>query len=575
RQHFPKGYSDTLPKLLKGPLSGLPRVYHIAIELIAHSDGRVDPDNLTAFVQAYQKASPLNLGELWAIPIMLRMALIENLRRLAAQMALNRINNNLADTWADRMIDIAEKDPKSLIVATADMARSNPPMTSSFVAEITRRLLGKGPALTLPLTWIEQRLAENGLTTNGLILEETQKKAAAQVSMSNNISSLRMLNSMDWRAFVENTSLVEKILRRDEVYSRMDFQTRDVYRHKIEAFAKLSNRSEKEVASRVFALTKKRGEDPSLNARLRHVGYYLIDKGLRETEQTLGIRYPWFASLKRSLYGSPLLIYVGSILIISICLSFLLVLRVRAEGLSMGWMIVMAVVALIIMSQLAIAVVNWLSTILVKPDFLPRMNYETAIPPESKTLVVVPTMIGSQAEIEALLETMEVRYLANRQDHLHYALLTDFRDASTEKREGEDTMLAFAQQRVDELNEKYRHEAYDIFFLFHRPRRWNEVDQTWMGHERKRGKLADLMDLLRGSGKEKFQTIVGDISVLQEAKYILTLDTDTQLPRDAAWKIIATMAHPLNQAWFDQKKNRIVEGYGILQPRLATSISPD
>ena len=229
KKHFPKSYSETLPRLAKGPLAGLPRVYDIALEIIAHSDGRVDPENLNSFVNAYQEATNLKLGELWAIPIMLRIALIENLRRLAATIARDRINKNLADYWADKMTETAEKDPKSLIVVTADMARSNPPIVSSFVAELTRRLLGKGPALSLPLSWVEQRLAENGLTTNMLVHQENQKQAADQVSMSNSISSLRFINTSDWREFVEKTSGVEEILRTDigNIYGQMDFTTRD------------------------------------------------------------------------------------------------------------------------------------------------------------------------------------------------------------------------------------------------------------------------------------------------------------------------------------------------------------
>src|SRR5688500_3833686 len=256
KKHFPKSYSETLPRIAKGPLAGLPRVYSIAVEIIAHSDGRVDTENLLSFVTAYQEVANLKLGELWAIPIMLRLALIENLRRLAATIARDRINKNLADYWADRMTVIAEKDPKSLIVVTADMARSDPPMVSSFVAELTRRLLGKGPALTLPLTWIEQRLSENGLTTTTLVHQENQKQAADQVSMSNSIGSLRFINNTDWREFVERTSAVEFLLRDDITYARMDFYTRDHYRHRVESIAKRSKKSELDITRIAVKLAK-------------------------------------------------------------------------------------------------------------------------------------------------------------------------------------------------------------------------------------------------------------------------------------------------------------------------------
>ena len=213
RRHLPKGYSRELPRLSNCPSAGLPRVYDIALEVIAHGDGRVDPENLSRFVVAYQAVTPLKLGELWAIPIMLRLALIENLRRVAARIAADRLDRNRADYWADQMSEVAAKDPKSLILTIADMARSNPPMARSFVAELARRLHGHGPALALPLTWIEQRLSESGLTIEELVRSETQQQAADQVSMSNSIGSLSFLGAMDWREFVETMSMVEQTLR--------------------------------------------------------------------------------------------------------------------------------------------------------------------------------------------------------------------------------------------------------------------------------------------------------------------------------------------------------------------------
>ena len=258
KRHLPKGYSRELPRLVNGPSAGLPRVYDIALETISHGDGRVDSESLSSFVAAYQTVSALNLGELWAIPIMLRLALIENLRRVAARLGAGRIYRNQADHWASRMTEIAEKDPKSLILVTADMARSNPPMVSSFVAEFARRLQGQSPALALPLTWIEQRLSESGLTIDQLVQSEHQQQAADQVSISNSIGSLRFLGAMDWREFVETLSVVDQALREDAggVYGRMDFATRDRYRHAVEKIAKSSPLSEDAVARKAIQLAR-------------------------------------------------------------------------------------------------------------------------------------------------------------------------------------------------------------------------------------------------------------------------------------------------------------------------------
>lgn len=239
-KHFPKGYSRELPQLHGGHSAGLPRVYDLALEAISHGDGRVDPEYLNRFVAAYQTVTPLKLGELWAIPIMLRLALIENLRRVAARLLVRRKDRNRADYWANLMTEVAATDPKSLILTIADMARSDPPMASSFVAELTRRLQGQGPAQSLPLSWIERRLSESGQTIDQLVRLENQQQASDQVSISNSIGSLRSLNATNWNDFVESLSAVEGILGQDpiSIYGRMNFSTRDRYRHVVETIAK-------------------------------------------------------------------------------------------------------------------------------------------------------------------------------------------------------------------------------------------------------------------------------------------------------------------------------------------------
>jgi hypothetical protein len=277
KRHLPKGYSRELPRWAHGPSAKLPRVYDLAFEAIAHGDCRIDEEGLSRFVAAYQTAVPLKLGELWAIPIMLRLALIENRRRVAVRIATGAIDRDRARAWADEMVDVAGRDPKSLILVIADMARSNPPMVSSFVAELARRLQGKGAALALPLTWIEERLAESGSTIERLVQSETQEQAGDQVSVSNTIGSLRLLGSTDWREFVEAMSLVEKKLREDPngLYGRMDFATRDRYRHAVEKIAKASPLSEGEVAQRAiqFACEVAAGKDG--DAAPAHVGFRL------------------------------------------------------------------------------------------------------------------------------------------------------------------------------------------------------------------------------------------------------------------------------------------------------------
>jgi len=576
--HLPKGYSRELPRLAGGASAGLPRVYDLALEAIAHGDGRVDPENLRRFVGAYQSVTALKLGELWAIPIMLRLTLIENLRRMAARIAGHRLDRNRAEAWADRMTAVAAKEPQSLILAIADMARSNPPMVSSFVAELTRRLHGQGPALALPLTWIEQRLSESGLTSEELVRSENQQQAADQVSISNSIGSLRALGAMDWRGFVEAMSLVECTLAEDPagIYAAMDFATRDRYRHVVERTAKASPLSEGEVARRAVGFAQEALARLGPRDRTAHVGFYLIDEGLMQLQRAVQLRSGAAETLRAIGRRHPLMLYCGGIALMTVLFAASLAGRALSDGVG-GWRLAaLACLCLFCASHLAVALANWLATLLATPQALPRMDFSKGIPREFRTLTIVPTMLTSPQGIEDLIKALEVRFLANRDEHLHFGLLTDFCDAATEILPEDEPLLRLARERIEGLNAKYRGAKGDSFYLFHRPRRFNPQDAVWMGHERKRGKLSDLNTLLRvgvGGGGKAFVLVVGDTAILPEMKYVITLDTDTLLPRDTARQFVGAMAHPLNHPRFDARTQRVTGGYGILQPRIAASLS--
>ncbi|MGB7971675.1 MAG: glucoamylase family protein [Candidatus Deferrimicrobiaceae bacterium] len=574
RRHLPKGYSRELPRLLSGPSAGHPRVYDIALETISHGDGRVDPETLGSFVAAYQTVTFLTLGELWAIPIMLRLALIENLRRAGARIAAGMIERNRAAQWAEQMTEIAEKDPKSLILVIADMARSNPPMVSSFVAELARRLQGQSPALAMPLTWIQQRLSESGLTIEQLVRSENQQQAADQVSISNSIGSLRFLGAMDWREFVERMSVVEQMLRKDPagVYDKMDFATRDRYRHAVEKVAKGSRLSEGDVAGKAIHLTCESAAVKGGDDRAAHVGFYLIDKGLPQLERAAMVRMSQMEALHRTGRRFPLLLYLGAITLVTTIFTGSLLAIMPAGGTPDWLLVLLGFLSLLGGSQMAVALVNWLATLLATPQPLPRMDFGEGIPEESRTLVVIPTMLNNASDLEDLVEALEVRFLANRDDNLYFGLLTDFRDALEETIPEDDPLLRLARKGIEELNEKYRDVKSDAFFLFHRPRRWNPRERVWMGYERKRGKLVELNSILRGGSRDRFSLIVGETAVLSNVKYVITLDTDTQLPRDSARQFVGAMAHPLNRPRYDEEGKRVTDGYGILQPRIAVSL---
>jgi cyclic beta-1,2-glucan synthetase len=568
KRHLPKDYSKELPHMLRGPLAGYPRIYDLVRELVLHTDGRADAESLKSIVNAYQTIAVLNLGEIWAVAIMLRLALIENLRRISLRIANGRIDRNLADYWADKVIMTAETEPKNMIVVVADLAGSDPPMSSAFVAEFARRLEGQSHALDLPLIWIEERLSEMGKTIGQMVQEDIQQEAADKVSIGNSIGSFRFLESMDWKEFVEGTSAVEKALRMDPegTYCRMDFATRDRYRHTVERIARSSLLSEEEVALMAVKLARESDESKGSEDRSAHVGFYLIDKGLPELEKAAGMSRSLMESLRRAIQRSPLLCYLGAITLVTMLITAT-VLGQTYELKSGGWMLALVSIFLIIcVSSPAIGLVNWLATLLVRPHALPRMDFSSGIPEELRTLVVVPSVLNSLEKVMDLLEGLEVRYLANRDVNLHFGLLVDLGDAKQETMPEDEHLLSLARHGIEALNEKY-HDS--IFFLLPRRRSWDPDEEIWRGYERKRGILEELNTLLRGGSENSFSIITGDVSILSGTKYVITVDEDTKMPYDSARKLVETISHPLNRPRFDEHKQYVAEGYSILHPRLS------
>ena len=579
RQHLPPGYSRQLPRLQTGTSVGLPRVYELGLQVIAHGDGRVDAITLSRFIAAYQQVSPLKLGELWAIPIMLRLALIDNLRRVADGIMRDGHDHSLANGWSALLNTTAARAPRDVVLVVADMARSKPPATGAFVAELTRGLQGRGPVLSMASAWVEQWLAAEGHSVELLVHAESQRQAADQVSVSNSIGSLRFLDSMDWREFVETMSVVDQTLREDPagVYARMDFQTRDGYRHVVERLARRTGRDEPQVAQAALALARQGTSASSLNA---HVGYYLVDAGfprlraaLRDHAEAARPRLERHRARR-----VPLSAYLLPIALITVLWTAVLSRGMPwLAGSNALWWLTGAL-ALIAASELGIALVNWAATLWITPRPLPRMDLRLGIPNDCRTLVVIPSMLAGHSAIDELVAGLEVHYLANRDDQLHFALLTDFLDADQATLPGDAALLEYAGAHIKRLNARYAPERGDRFFLLHRRREWNAAERCWMGVERKRGKLEALNRLLSSDDLQAraaldFLEVSGDLAGLRHVRYVITLDSDTQLPRDAARALVGAMSHPLNVPRLDASGEIIEAGYGILQPGLGTGMS--
>ncbi|HVF40337.1 MAG TPA: glucoamylase family protein [Gemmatimonadaceae bacterium] len=570
RTSLPRGYYQELPKLASGTLAEYPRVYDVAIELIAHTEGHLSWENVSLFVGEYQKVTPLRMGELWAIPTMFRLGLVENIRRMSLRVAARLTEVESADEWAKRVMAANDRSRDALTKELDTFIEHHPPFTPTFVARFLHQIRGYQVNFT-PLVWLEQWIAEDGPSAELAVTRSNRMIALTQVTVSNCITSLRTIARLDWKEFVESQSATEKILRKDlsGQYPLMMFGTRDHYRHVVEHIAKRTKKPEEEIANAALGLSvtgQGRGD------RRAHVGYYLIDEGRFELEKETGYTPPFRERIYRWTQRNPSGLYFGGIAA-STTLLIAAVLGLAGEA-AIGEQIAIVLLALIPMNEIGIGVVNQLVTLLVPPHTLPKLEFrETGIPAEYTTAVVVPTLFGSVKGVEEALEHIEVQYLANRDPNLFFAILSDFTDASTESRETDAPILEAAVKGINSLNRKYVQAGRDVFYLFHRRRQWNAQQGVWMGWERKRGKLGQFNRFLRGKAADAFSTIVGNVAVLRAVRYVITLDSDTVLPRDSAQVLTGMIAHPLNRAEYDAQLGRIVRGYGIFQPRVGVSLT--
>jgi cyclic beta-1,2-glucan synthetase len=534
RESMPKGYYRRLPKLESSPMAGYPRVFALALAIIecdqepalslsqepalSLSQGRLDMERVARFVRAYQRVTPLTMGELWALPTMLRLGVLELLAQTVGRDVDTQIHR---DKHASTGVSLPEGLAGETIVARCML-------------------------------------------------------------------NLHTLAAQDWKAFFEDVSLVEKTLRSDPVgiYARMDFDTRDRYRKVVEELALATEQEEIAVASAAVGLAQE--HLPEMKAlslyslpRTAHVGFYLLDAGRHQLETRLGYRPTWSVRLRRWLFDHPTPVYLGGIAMLTLVALIGVVEYAFVAGGRPAQLIGAALLSLLPVTTVAVSLVNWLVMRTVPPRVLPKMDFRAGIPAECSTMVVVPAFLTTVGEIEFLLRQLEQHFLSNVDPHMHFALLTDFADAPEKHRPEDNVLLEQAKRGIQALNRKYGQTgpgSFDglragPFYLFHRDRQWNASENTWMGWERKRGKLVEFNRLVGGSTETSFTTQFGDLDILTGIQYVITLDTDTTLPRDSAHRLVATLAHPLNRAEFDPASGAVVAGYTVLQPRTEVKLT--
>jgi cyclic beta-1,2-glucan synthetase len=455
-------------------------------------------------------------------------------------------------------------------------AASLPP---AFVVQLVLRLRDQDPTITPARRWLDERLSVQGTTADELVHEEHQRQGTSNVTVRNIITSMRLLSDVDWPEFFESVSLVDELLRSESGFAAMDFASRDLYRRAIERLARGSKQTEFAIARAALSAggppadANANGNANSIADRNRDPGYHLIGAGRRAFETTVGYRTSLWSYLGR--YSTPEAgDYIAAIVLIAGIVLFLPVTVLHTWGLSGARLALLALLGTVPSLDAAIALVNRAVTRGQGATILPGLALREGIPPHLRTMIVVPALLTTRAAIEEHIEHLEIHYLASPDVELHFALLSDWVDASAEHTAEDVPLLGIAVDGIARLNRLHGPApAGDRFVLLHRRRVWSSGQKQWMGWERKRGKLHELNQLLRGAPDTTFIEVSGrPPTVPPDIRYVITLDADTRLPRDTARRLVGKMAHPLNRPRFDAATGSVLEGYAVLQPRVAPSL---
>ncbi len=567
---LPRSYFRTLPILQDEPLAGLPRVYGIAWAFVAHTDSAFDEGLYVQFLSAYQEARELNLSELWAMPTTLRVVLVENLRRLAERVATNKAAREIANLCCDKADIFTLEQIDGLLRLLRQRGVGN-----VFLAQVALRLSDQPPpasGATCPLNidWVRAALPDLALVQ----AQQPLDQAADNLSLSNAVKSLRAIGAADWSGIVGRSSNLIRLMLSWPLFSAENTETRDQTLHGIEKMSRLTGLREMVVAQamldRVYGAAG--NEDPGAVA-----SHWLTGPGRPALFESLGLRAPILMATKDKLRGWRLPAYLGVLLLGTAAVVGWILLHPGSgiKPLPQGGLSMMAIALMLFpASEAVVAVINRLISESVRPEHLPRLALADGLHQEHRVMVVIPAMLASQANARSLSHRLLMHYLANPERHAQFALLTDWGDAGTQVVGNDTVLLDEAALQVGALNRRFPAEEGHPprFLLLHRQRTFSQTEQAWIGWERKRGKLEQLAQAL-ALGKDHPFLDLGDLSrIAPDTRYILTLDSDTQLPPGNLRELLAVASHPQNRPRLDKESRTVISGYGILQPRVVTPL---
>ena len=555
KKNMPKEYFEDLNEVTFNNENS-PRIFFLARKMLNENNMNVTEEECINFILKNNKK--LTMGELWAFPLMLRASII---------ISLSNITENLKEIYSDKLNGkklaykiISDKEHKDSDEYYEIIKKS----TFNFNNQLYKVLKDNSYEDENLYSILKLNLIEN--SSDKCVMKNKLLESKLELEISLLINSIREIDSINWRRFFEETSMVEKILKNDpnNIYNRMDFESKDYYRHKIEKISKLNNIDEILIAEKLIFLAKKASDLGKCDFK-RHIGYYLIDDGIKYLNEVLEITNK--INNKMNFKSFFVINVLGTLFLILITLFMG---NLLGANYNLGQYILAAVILLIPSSEVVVTLINLVVSKSVEVRHVPKLELNS-ISSEQKTIVIVPTIVNSIKDIHKLLEKLEVAYLANKEDNLYFAILADFKDSKEELNDYEKEINLKAIRETETLNIKYcKGDEDDKFFFFNRKRVYNPHEGVFMGKERKRGKIMEFIALLKGSKNHTYNVISSNIDCIRDAKYIVTLDTDTFLTRGVIKKLIGAMSHPLNKPFC--KEGIVKRGYTIMQPKVSISL---
>ena len=579
--------------LENGTHKGFARIYVLASEIVAYTDAIIDKNNLSDLLQAYQSKKSLSMEEIWNIGIFLQIALIENIRNICEKIYSSQVQKYKVENIIERLVenkdDLKFKNPIS-----SSRNYKNGEMKYPFIEHMSYRLKQYGKQAYAFLNILEEQVDKMGLTVNEVIQKEHFDIAVKKVSMGNSITSINTIIRVNFLEIFEKINGVEEVLKKDPlgVYSMMDYKTRAYYRHEIEKIAKRTKISEMYIAKKCLELAKRNYTSVNNEKKVKyeiqkksHIGYYLISEGKANLLSELLNKKVTYPSLR-----TKMLLYIFSICILSVLISLLCGVYVYNQCTNLSVSALIFITTLIPSQTIISQFIQYILSKLIKPKMIPKLDFKSGIPEESTTMVIIPTIVKSKEKVRELFSKLEVYYIANKSNNLYFTLLGDCTSGENEKELFDEEIMQAGIEEIERLNKKYPDERFKKFNFIYRKRTWNESEESYLGWERKRGAINQLNEYLLGnianpflynsidefkreleSEKEVKEIKEGKMqSLIPKIKYIITLDSDTDLVLNSGLELIGAMAHILNKPIIND--NVVTDGHALMQPRIGVGL---